>query len=88
MDKKESIFNEHLYQFIITLVIVVSYVLTNLQGRSTALLENVVLLGVSYWFISSNNRVVTTSATQLDNKINAVAQKISTAEIEKAKTDK
>ena len=77
-----QIFTEHTYQFIITLVIVLSYVITNLNGKSTSLLENVVLLAVSFWFISSTNRV---STNQINDKVDSLAAKVDTQEVNKTK---
>jgi len=83
MDLKSNLFYEHFFQFVITLVLVISYVITNINGKATSLLENVVLLAISFWFIASNNRV---STNQLDTKINAIASKVDTQESLKVKT--
>ena len=73
-----NVLNEHLFQFIITLVILVSYVITNYAGRPTSTLESITLVIVAYWFATSQAR---TNNTVVSDKLDKIENKISTQEL-------
>lgn len=84
MNALTNLLNEHLYQFIITLVILLAYVVTNYAGRPTSTLESITLVIVAYWFATSQTR---TTNSLVGDKIDKLENKISTQEALRTKNN-
>jgi len=75
--------SEHLFHFILTILIITFYFITFNNGKPSGLLENMSLVSVTFWFIGVTNR---TKLNEQDIKIQALDTKISTNEMKKAQT--